>query len=90
MAKIKLFDPYLDDSEKNAVNRVLDSHFWASGTGVGYVQKFEEEFSKYVGSRDSIALNSGTAALNLALSMYDIKNKEVKVYLIISITYMYI
>lgn len=77
MSKIKLFDPYIDDSEKNAVDKVLDSHFWASGAGIGNVQKFEEKFSKYVGSRDSIALNSGTAALNLALSMYDIKNKEV-------------
>ena len=77
MKKIKLFDPYVNDAEKRALNRVLDSHFWASGSGVGYVQKFEKEFSKYVGSRSSVAVNSGTAALNLALSMYNIKNKEV-------------
>lgn len=77
MEKIKLFDPYVDDSEKQALSRVLTSHFWASGSGVGNVQKFEKEFSKYVGSRASVAVNSGTAALNLALSMYDIKNKEV-------------
>ncbi|QLH05763.1 DegT/DnrJ/EryC1/StrS family aminotransferase [Nitrosopumilus ureiphilus] len=77
MSKIKLFDPFLDGSEKNAINQVLDSHFWASGAGTGYVGKFEEKFSKYVGSKNSIAVNSGTAALNLALSMFDIKNKEV-------------
>ncbi len=77
MEKIKLFDPYVNDAEKCAINRVLDSHFWASGSGVGYVQKFEKEFSKYVGCKSSVAVNSGTAALNLALSMYDIKNKEV-------------
>jgi len=77
MSKIKLFDPYLDNSEKIAVNKVLESHFWASGAGVGYVEKFEEKFSKYVKTKDSIAVNSGTAALNLALSMYDLKNKEV-------------
>ena len=77
MSKIKLFDPSIDNSEKNAINQVLDSHFWASGAGVGNVQKFEEKFSKYVGTKDSIAVNSGTAALNLALSMFDIKNKEV-------------
>jgi dTDP-4-amino-4,6-dideoxygalactose transaminase len=77
MTKIKLFDPYTDDAEKRAVKRVLDSHFWASGAGTGNVMKFEKEFSKYVGSNDGVALNSGTAALNLALSMYDIKNKEV-------------
>jgi len=77
MQKIKLFDPYIDKSEKNAINKVLESHFWASGAGNGYVKKFEERFSKYVGTKDSIAVNSGTAALNLAISMYDIKNKEV-------------
>ena len=77
MDKIKLFDPYTDESEKVAVKRVLDSHFWASGAGTGEVQKFEKEFSKYIDSKSCVALNSGTAALNLALSMYDIKNKEV-------------
>lgn len=77
MSKIKLFDPHTDESEKIAVNRVLDSHFWASGAGGGEVQKFEKEFTKYTNSKSCVALNSGTAALNLALSMYDIKNKEV-------------
>jgi len=77
MSKIKLFDPYTDKSEKVAVKRVLDSHFWASGAGTGEVQKFEKEFSKYIDSKNGVALNSGTAALNLALSMYDIKNREV-------------
>lgn len=77
MTKIKLFDPYTNEDEKLAIQRVLDSHFWASGAGTGEVQKFEKEFSKYVGSENCIALNSGTAALNLALSMYDIKGKEV-------------
>lgn len=77
MNKIKLFDPYIDKSEKIIVNRILDSGFWASGAGTGYVQKFEKEFTKYISSKDCVALNSGTAALNLALSMYEIKNKEV-------------
>jgi perosamine synthetase len=77
MKKIKLFDPYTDKFEKIAVNRVLESNFWASGAGNGNVKKFEEKFSKYVNSKNSVAVNSGTAALNLAVSMYDIKNKEV-------------
>ena len=82
MKKIKLFDPYVNDIEKRALNRVFNSHFWASGSGTGNVQKFEKEFSKYVGSRSSVAVNSGTAALNLALSMYNIKNKEVLFHLV--------
>ena len=77
MKKIKLSDPYTDKFEKIAINRVLKSNFWASGAGGGNVKKFEEKFSKYVNSKGSVAVNSGTAALNLALSMYDIKNKEV-------------
>jgi len=77
MSKIKLFDPYLNDSEKIALYRVFESHFWASGAGIGDVKKFEDKFSKYVGTKASIAVNSGTSALNLALSMYNIKNKEV-------------
>ena len=77
MEKIKLFDPVTDKSEKNAIKRILDSHFWASGAGGGDVQKFEEKFGKYTNSKSCVAVNSGTAALNLALSMYDIKNREV-------------
>jgi dTDP-4-amino-4,6-dideoxygalactose transaminase len=41
------------------------------------VLKFENQFKKYLGSDDCIAVNSGTAALNLAFSLIDIKNKEV-------------
>ena len=46
--KIKLFDPYFDDSEKNAILKTLNSHFWASGNGVGNVKEFETLFKKYV------------------------------------------
>ena len=55
----------------------MKSGFWASGAGTGYVNKFEEKFTKYINSKDCIAVNSGTAALHLALSLFDIKNKEV-------------
>jgi len=77
MLKIKLFDPCIDKSENIAIKRVLKSHFWASGAGNGEVEKFENKFKKYVNSKSCVAVNSGTAALNLALSMYDIKNQEV-------------
>ncbi len=77
MSKIKLFDPYTDKFEKIAINRVLESKFWASGAGNGEVKKFEKKFLKYVNSKSCVAVNSGTAALNLALSTYDIKDKEV-------------
>jgi len=74
---IKLFDPTVDDNERKKILEVLDSHFWASGAGIGYVEKFEKNFKNMVGSDDCIAVNSGTSALNLALSITDLKNKEV-------------
>jgi len=75
--KIKLFDPNIDKEEELVVTKVLKSGFWASGAGHGLVEKFENEFRKYVGAKDCIAVNSGTSALNLALSLINIKNKEV-------------
>jgi len=75
--KIKLFDPTIGKDEKQKIFQVLESGFWASGSGTGNVSKFENQFKKYIGSDDCIAVNSGTAALNLALSLIDIKNKEV-------------
>ncbi len=75
--KIKLFDPFVGKQEEKIMAKVLQSHFWASGSGVGYVSKFEYAFKKYAQSKDCIAVNSGTAALHLALSLIDIKNKEV-------------
>ena len=75
--KIKLFDPTIDNEEEKSIVKTLRSHLWASGSGEGYVKEFENKFKSYVKSRDCIAVNSGTAALNLALSLIDIKNKEV-------------
>ena len=75
--KIKLFDPSIGQEEQEKISAVLKSRFWASGSGTGNVLKFENEFKKYVGSKNCIAVNSGTSALNLALSLIDIKNKEV-------------
>ena len=77
MKKIKLFDPVFDQDEIKAVIKTLKSGFWASGSGSGNVLKFENEFKKYTQSKACVAVNSGTAALNLALSLFDIKNKEV-------------
>ena len=77
MTKIKLFDPHIGKDEEINLLKVLRSKFWASGSGVNYVRKFENSFNKYIGSKSCIAVNSGTAALHLALSLIDIKNKEV-------------
>ena len=75
--RIKLFDPYVGVEEETSIKKILNSHFWASGAGTNTVYEFEQKFKKYVNSKESVAVNSGTAALNLALSLIEIKNKEV-------------
>ncbi len=77
MKRIKLFDPKIDKNEEKAILRTIRSGYWASGSGTGQVEKFEKKFKKYTGTDYCIAVNSGTAALHLAFSLFDIKNKEV-------------
>ncbi|MBA4717712.1 MAG: DegT/DnrJ/EryC1/StrS family aminotransferase [Nitrosopumilus sp.] len=77
MTKIKLFDPSINKLEEKSIVNVLKSHFWASGAGTNYVQKFEKQFQKFVNSDNTVAVNSGTAALHLALSLFNLSNKEV-------------
>lgn len=76
-SKINLFEPSVNFDEENISKKILYSKFWASGSGNGYVKKFEHNFNKLITSKKCIAVNSGTAALHLALSLFDIKNKEV-------------
>jgi perosamine synthetase len=75
--KIKLFDVHVGINDEKAVLETLKSHFWASGSGMGNVAKFEKNFNHYIKSKSCVTVNSGTAALELALSLADIKNKEV-------------
>jgi len=74
---IKLFDPTIGSREEQLLLDTLRSHYWASGAGTNLVYAFEEKFKKYVNAKECVAVNSGTAALNLALSLIDIKQKEV-------------
>jgi perosamine synthetase len=76
---IKLFFPTIDDLEIKATVKTLKSGFWASGAGVGNVKKFENLFKKYTNATECVAVDSGTAALDLALKVVDINKKEVLV-----------
>lgn len=64
MKSIPLALPQIDKSERRAVNKVLKSGILAQGPEV---KNFENEFSKIVGDRECIAVNSGTSALHLCL-----------------------
>ncbi|MCX6455322.1 MAG: DegT/DnrJ/EryC1/StrS family aminotransferase [Actinobacteria bacterium] len=62
--------PIIGDEERAAVDRVLRSGMLAQGPEVA---AFEEEFSKFVGGRHCVAMNSGTSALHLGFIAAGIK-----------------
>ena len=61
---IKLAHPIVDEAAERAVLEALRSGQLAQGPRVA---AFEEGFARYVGARHAVALNSGTAALHVAL-----------------------
>ncbi len=63
-AMIKLAHPLIEDEERQAVLDVLASGQLAQGPRVA---AFEDAFARYIGVRHAVAVNSGTAALHLAL-----------------------
>lgn len=67
---IPFFLPSIEDEEKKAVLEVLESGWLTTGPRV---KQFEESFAKYIGARHAIAVNSGTAALHLALEAVEIR-----------------
>lgn len=77
--KIKLFSPKINQKEISAARNTLESYNWASGAGNNLVKKFEEKFCSYIGSKECVAVDSGTAALHLALNLAEIRGKEVMV-----------
>ena len=70
---IKIAKPYNDESIERAVISILRSGMLVQGPNV---KEFESQLSQYIGCRHVIAVNSGTAALQLALhTCYDEKKK---------------
>ena len=70
MKYIRLFQPSLDWRELDSVKKVFKKAW------IGYgeqVQEFQKEWSKFFGVKHSIAVNSCTAALHLALLCNDFK-----------------
>jgi perosamine synthetase len=75
MRMIPLAKPKISWQERSAVIKVLKSSSLAQGPEV---MAFEKEFSKIVGDRDCVAVNSGTSALHLSLIALGItENDEV-------------
>lgn len=64
MNKIPFFKTTLGEEEKKAISDVIDSGWVVMGKKT---QEFEEKFAEYVGSKYAVFVDSGTAALFLAL-----------------------
>lgn len=80
---IRLFKPSVGKEELNNIQDVL-GHSWL---GLGpKVTEFEAAWSKYINTNMSIAVNSATAALHLALSAF--KFQEGKKVLVPAITFV--
>ncbi len=61
---IPIAKPFIDDDEISNVVSVLKSGMLSQGN---LVKEFEKKFSKYLNVKDSVAVSSGTAALDVAL-----------------------
>ena len=78
MNKIPISRPFYpeEDIERILVDikDILKSGNLVKGRCLG---KFEQDFSNYIGCKNSVGVNSGTAALEIALRCIDVKGKEV-------------
>src|SRR6266581_1814084 len=62
--------PSIGKEEKDAVQQVLESNWLTTGPAT---KKFECEFAEYIGCKHAVAVNSCTAALQLALDAIGIQ-----------------
>ena len=69
--------PQIGKEEIDAVVKVLESGILTHGLGAGpIVTKFEKKFAKFMGAKHAIAVNTGTAALHLALAAANLKTGD--------------
>ncbi|MCO5144095.1 MAG: LegC family aminotransferase [Oligoflexia bacterium] len=71
---IPLSVPHLSGNEWNYIKDCLDTG-WVSTAG-SYVDKFEKEFSSYVGTNYAIACSSGTSALHTSLLIAGVQSSN--------------
>ncbi|MHA1270264.1 MAG: DegT/DnrJ/EryC1/StrS family aminotransferase [Candidatus Helarchaeota archaeon] len=77
MKQIPINIPYIGEEEIKEVIKVLKSGYLTNKAGQGpMVREFESRFSKYIGSKYAIALNSGTAALHALLLSLDLSHSD--------------
>jgi dTDP-4-amino-4,6-dideoxygalactose transaminase len=69
--------PLLGKEEINAATRVLKSGILTGRLGSGpMAKKFEDNFANFAGAKHAVAVNSGTAALHMALWAKNVKKGD--------------
>ena len=71
---IPVFRPSYTEAEFQAVREVMASGWVGLGPKTA---EFEKKFAEYMGVKHAIAMNSGTAALHLAMLVAEVKGAEV-------------
>ncbi len=66
---IPLFRPSITEEEIQAVREVMESGWHTLGPKTA---EFEQQFAHYVGARHAVGMNSGTAALHLAMHLLEL------------------
>ncbi|MBI4010646.1 MAG: DegT/DnrJ/EryC1/StrS family aminotransferase [Candidatus Aenigmarchaeota archaeon] len=78
--KVPAARPFFPEQEiKNILSDIEVSLRDGSLTLGPSIKKFEQMFAGYIGVKHAIAVNSGTASLEIALRYFDVKDKEVVV-----------
>ena len=71
--KVPWFELYMDEEELGAVVETVKSTWLGIGPRV---KKFEEKLAEYCGVKHAVAVNPGTAALDIALKLLDIQQED--------------
>ncbi|WP_214807899.1 aminotransferase class I/II-fold pyridoxal phosphate-dependent enzyme [Exiguobacterium sp. s144] len=72
--RILLSSPHMSGNETKYINEAFETN-WIAPLGKN-VDEFEREVAEYVGSKNALALSSGTAAIHLALRLLEIEQDD--------------
>jgi len=65
--------PYITEDEINAVAEQLRAGWLTAGSRTA---EFEDAFSRYIGCRHAVSVNSATAGLHLSLAVFDLQEDD--------------
>jgi len=71
--KVPYFVPWINDEDRRSVQASLEQRWLTNGP---ILQKFENKFSKYIGTNFSLGVGSGTQALHLALRAINVQKQD--------------